>query len=379
MAAEKITLVQLSEDLDNGLSIEKISEKYGMNRRSIQRRIRRAQNAGLLDDIGFAPVMPEGQLLRGVSTLMHSERGPILQWFKTATDHEKQIELLEQAVQELSQDIIPLKTFERETAHINNEDLVTCYVVTDYHLGMMAWHEESGEDWDMKIAEELLLDWFGMAISSSPNSSVGIFAQLGDFMHWDGLEAVTPQNKHNLDADTRIQKLIRVTIRVTRQIIEMMLQKHDHVVVLFPGGNHDPASTLWLREAFSSFLTDHERVTVDNSADSYCVYEHGLTSLFFHHGHKRRVKNIDDVFVAKFREIFGRTKYSYAHMGHFHHRDVKETNLMIIEQHRTLAAKDAYASHGGWLAGREAQSITYHKKYGEVSRVVISPDMVYNK
>jgi hypothetical protein len=85
---------------------------------------------------------------------------------------------------------------------------------------------------------------------------------------------------------------------------------------------------------------------------------------------------VDDVFVAKFREVFGRTKYSYAHMGHMHHVDIKETNLMVVEQHRTLAAKDAYASRGGWLSGREASAITYHKDYGYTGRVVITPEMV---
>lgn len=85
---------------------------------------------------------------------------------------------------------------------------------------------------------------------------------------------------------------------------------------------------------------------------------------------------IADVFASKFREVFGRTKFSYAHMGHLHHIEVKETNLMVVEQHRTLAAADAHASRGGWLSGREAQVITYSKRFGEVGRVRISSSMV---
>jgi hypothetical protein len=49
---------------------------------------------------------------------------------------------------------------------------------------------------------------------------------------------------------------------------------------------------------------------------------------------------------------------------------------MQIEQHRTLAPKDAYASSGGWMSGRDAKVITYHKERGEVSRLTISPEMV---
>jgi hypothetical protein len=56
--------------------------------------------------------------------------------------------------------------------------------------------------------------------------------------------------------------------------------------------------------------------------------------------------------------------------------DVKENNLMIVEQHRTLAAPDAYAARGGWITGRDAKVITYHREYGEVGRLTVSFDMV---
>jgi hypothetical protein len=141
-------------------------------------------------------------------------------------------------------------------------------------------------------------------------------------------------------------------------------------------GNHDPASSIWLREWLHAMYEDEKRVTVDLSPDPYYCYEHGQTSLFFHHGHRRKPTNIDTVFAAKFREVFGRTKHSYGHMGHLHHRDVKESNLMVVEQHRTLAASDAYASRGGWMSKREAQVITYDRTHGEVGRVVINPEMV---
>ena len=122
--------------------------------------------------------------------------------------------------------------------------------------------------------------------------------------------------------------------------------------------------------------SDEPRITVDNSADTYYVYEHGDTSLFFHHGHKRKPDNVHDVFAAKFRDIFGRTKHSYAHMGHMHHQFTKETNLMIVEQHPTMAAADAYASRLGYGAKRSAPVITYSSKFGEVGRLTVTPEMV---
>jgi len=85
---------------------------------------------------------------------------------------------------------------------------------------------------------------------------------------------------------------------------------------------------------------------------------------------------VTEVFAAQFREMFGRTKYAYVHMGHLHSIDVKENNLMIVEQHRTLAPGDAYSARSGWLSGRDAKVITYDKRYGEVSRLTINSDML---
>jgi hypothetical protein len=190
------------------------------------------------------------------------------------------------------------------------------------------------------------------------------------------MDAVTPTSKHLLDADTRFQKLVRVAIRAIRRVIGLLLDKHQRVHVLMAEGNHDMASSIWLREWLRAIYENEPRVHVDVSPDPYYCVEHGKTALFFHHGHKKRPAQIDTVFAAKFREVFGRTEHAYAHMGHLHHIDVKETNLMLVEQHRTLAAPDAHASRGGWLSGRDAQVITYSRRFGEVGRVRVSAKML---
>lgn len=328
------------------------------------------QNAFLHDN----KELPPGYAVKGTSTLYDNEGNPTLQWVKTSVDWEKQQELFREAIEAFKEDLPKCKPVKQPKQTL--ADLLNLYVITDYHLGMLAWDEEAGEDWDCSIAESLIYNWFSKAIELTPNSETAILCNLGDFLHYDGLDAITPANHNVLDADTRFQKIVRVTIRIFRRVINDLLTKHKKVHVIMAEGNHDPASSIWLREWLSAFYENEKRVHVDLSPDPYYCYEHGLTSLFFHHGHKRKVANVDDVFVAKFRDVFGRTKYSYGHQGHYHNRNVKESNLMIVEQHRTLAAKDAYASRGGWMSGREAQAITYHSKYGEVSRTIINPEMV---
>lgn len=273
----------------------------------------------------------------------------------------------------LKDEIKPTKAIELKSK--GNDNLCNQYTLTDYHLGMMAWHEETGDDWDLSIAEDLLIKFFEAGIKSSPKANECIFAQIGDFLHWDGFEALTPANRHILDADTRFPKLVRTAIRVIRQIIVKLLEKYKKVTVIMAEGNHDPASSVWLREMLSAFYENEPRIIIDTNPDPYYCITFGKNCLFYHHGHKKTVKTVESTFVGKFKKEFGSSEYVYGHLGHLHHLQ-KESNLMILEQHRTLASKDAYASRGGYLSGRDAKVITYHKEYGEVGRQNISIEML---
>jgi hypothetical protein len=81
-----------------------------------------------------------------------------------------------------------------------------------------------------------------------------------------------------------------------------------------------------------------------------------MTALFYHHGHRKNIKQVDTVFAGKFREIYGRTKYAYGHLGHFHSDELISTNLMKVERHETLAGASSYESNGGWISGRSARN-----------------------
>ena len=347
----------------------------GIDRRSVDRRAQRLAAKGYSPQHDMTHTVPDGFKVKGVSTMYREDGTVAAQWVKSAQDVERQREMLEAAFAGFAETLPRVKPA-KAPAHCR-ADLLNCFVVTDYHLGMLAWGEETrGDPWDLAIAERLLVDWFAEAIRQAPKAGTAVLAQLGDFLHFDGLDAVTPEHRNLLDADTRFQKVVRCAIRALRRVVDMLLAHHEKVIVIMAEGNHDPASSIWLREWFAALYADEPRVTVDTSPDPYYCVEFGKTSLFFHHGHKRKPSNIAEVFAAKFREVLGRTKFSYAHMGHMHHSEAKENALMIVEQHQTLAAADAYASRGGWLSQRSAKVICYSKTYGEVGRVVVTPGMV---
>jgi hypothetical protein len=212
-------------------------------------------------------------------------------------------------------------------------------------------------------------------IAGSPKARVAIIGQMGDFLHFDGLLAVTPTSKHVLDADSRFSKIVKIAIRVLRYIIDMALLNHEEVHVVMADANHDPASQVWLRHMFTALYENEPRVKVNDSEKPFYAYQHGETMIGFHHGHTLKKEKLPLLLATLYPKMWGNTLKRYCHTGHLHTVDEVEANGMKIVQHPTIAAKDAYAVRNGWVSQRQASCITYHQSYGEVGRTVVCPEM----
>lgn len=360
--------------VEKGGNISATARELGIQRHHVKDVLRIVRKYAALQ--GYAPehgikhTLPDHLMLKGTSVLVDERSGEtVLQWYKSTADLKKLNEVITEAVQAMAAEIPPEKAVLPPKHSL--DDLMSVYVLTDYHIGVNIWGREAGADWNLQAAEDALYNWIDTAIGMVPPSRTAVFAQLGDFLHWDGLVAVTPAHHHVLDADTRFQKMIGVAVRAIRRVIRSMLSHHEEVIILMAEGNHDPASSAWLRVMMEALYEEEPRVRVITDPLPYYHVEHGSTSIFFHHGHLRKPKNVAESLAAQFREVFGRTKYSYAHLGHQHHVDVKESPLMVVEQHQTLAPRDSYSARQGHHAQRSAQIITYHKDQGEVGRVRI--------
>lgn len=357
-------------------SYNRTANHLGVAAPGLMRRIKRIQSKNPDEFIiKPAPDIEKPETLKGRSLLRDAQTGETrLEWVKTDVKAEHRLEAMRAAVDAMREEITPVSPATRPQQR--NEDLLNLFVLTDLHIGMLAWAEETDEDWDSDIAERVLVAFFREAIERAPKADQAVLGQIGDFLHYDSMDAITPASKHLLDSDTRYAKMVRLAVRVIRQIIDMLREEYPEVHIIWASGNHDMQGSIWMREMIAA-LYDHEpRVTVDCSPKPFYCVEHGDVSLFFHHGHQVRINELDRVMAAEFRETFGRTQFSYAHMGHLHNRAAKESSLMIVEQHRTLAARDAYASTHGYQAGREANCITYHKRFGEVARIVVTPEQL---
>jgi len=323
----------------------------------------------------YTKTVPEGFVIRGVSQYIRD--GKVNgQWVKTSIDHQKQQEMMRAAVDAMCEEITPVEAILPPEKTYGN--LCNVYTLTDCHVGMRAWGKETlTGDWDLTLAEQTLTKCFSHMVNCSPEAKTCVIAQLGDFLHYDSaISAVTPMHGHTLDADGRMPKMVSVAISILRQIINVALQRHEKVVLLLAEGNHDISSSVWLRAMFKVLYEAEPRIEIIDSELPYYVYQHGKTMIGWHHGHLAKKDVLPLLFAAQFPKIWGETHKRVVHIGHMHHTHIQEHAGITIEQHPTLAARDAYAARGGWLSERQVTSITYSDVYGQVARNTVTPEML---
>jgi hypothetical protein len=335
---------------------------------------KKAAKKGYAPEHDFTRPVPDGYVAKGVSTYYNKEGKPAGQWVKASLSHQALVDAMREAIDGFKDEILPASVIVAPEG--SEEHLCNLYTFTDYHLGMLAWHKEGGSDWSIAIAEKTILAALVQMVNQSPNAHTAVLNIQGDFLHTDGKTPVTPASKHVLDADSRFPKIRRSAIRIIRSLVAICLQRHQEVRLIIAEGNHDEESAGWLSDLFAVHYEEEPRVTVNDSVLPFYVFEWGSTMLGIHHGHKVKNESLPLLFAAQFPQEWGRTTRREIHCGHRHHRDEKEYNGVTVVQHPTLAARDAYAARGGWIADRAAWAITYHKKYGAVGRVMITTEML---
>lgn len=323
-----------------------------------------------------ADFMPDPKTIKRQARLLDADGKVIQHWITEEPEAAKRVHLLDVWAKALSEDIPRVPPAPEPATSV--PALCNVYTLTDLHMGMYAWHEEGNKDWDLNIAQMTATNVFAELMHSAPGAEVGVIAQLGDLLHYDSLNAVTPTSGHILDADTRFEKMVRYAAKTMRTLVDMALQKHEEVHVIMAEGNHDMASSAWLRTFFAMLYENEPRVAIDTSAKPYYCLQHGKVMLMWHHGHLSKNDQLPMIAASEFPEVWGDTTKRYAHSGDKHHKEMRQKEYagMLVEQHTTLAARDAYASRHGWSSERSASAITYHAGFGEVGRVTVTPEMV---
>lgn len=361
---------------------EDAAEACGLSRqrstvcKAFKRLKARAARAGYDPATQHTRVVPEGYRVKGTSSLyVRGEAEPAVQWVKTTIDQQRQEELLREMLEGFCDDLPRVKATQPPKQRA--EKLCAVYPVGDHHVGMYAWAEEAGEDYDVSIAEKLLSDAFAFLTKSLPPAEQALIVLLGDLFHYDSMESVTPASKNLLDADGRYAKMVRTVIRVVRAAIAAALRRHGSVHLIVQPGNHDPSSSIMLMESLAAVYEQEPRVTVDTSPSPFHYWRWGQNLVGVCHGHEvKKLSELPLLMATDRAKEWGETQYRYWYTGHIHSDKVLDEKGVRVESFRILPPTDAWAHSKGYRSGREMKGIVLHADYGETMRLSFRPGML---
>lgn len=339
----------------HGGKAPQIAAELGTTERNVFSRLARMRADGRLAEASIT----------GASTLYGPDGEVKLTWVKESAQG-RGPEQWAAIFKEQLADVRPVKPIGLPKA--GSKSLMVTIPIGDHHVGMYSWAEETGDDYDVKIAERLLVSAMHHLIDSVPACDTCLIANVGDFFHYDSHRAETPMNKHALDADTRYAAMIRAGLAMLRTSIDLALAKFRTVHVANAPGNHDPIGALWLSIALRCLYERNPRVIIDQSPGKFAYFEHGKVMLCVTHGDTTKLEKLAGLMAADRPELWGRTVHRYGITGHTHQNRVLEQPGCRIESFRTLAARDAWATAAGYRSGRDMVALVMHRDHGEVGR-----------
>lgn len=353
----------------------KVRAVYGR----LQRLRARAARRGWSPDHDMIKETPEGFHVKGTSTLYDADGTQKLQWVKTCKDQEDRVETMRIALEELTASARGSAKPVRAPRKFVDEDLMATYLLGDHHLGMYAWAEETGQDYDCDIASDILLRAFQRVGAAAPKSRHGLIISVGDFFHADNVQARTPTTGNALDVDSRHALVTRTGIRLLKLVINFALKRHETVEFIAVAGNHDPESSMWLAYCLEAVFSSEPRVTVRTSPRAHQYVTWGDCLIGTTHGDKGKPTALMEIMAADAREDWGRAKWCHWYTGHIHHKTVMELRGGMVESLSVLAPGDAWHIASGYRSRRGMKVAVWHKTQGCVMEVNGTVEMINAK
>jgi len=320
---------------------------------------------GSLDEPVASPMA-----IKGTSTLYDAETGEAkIAWIKTDLDKQQQLEQLLETIDNAFSSYKPLKRIKAPKKV--EKDKMVVLPLGDPHLGLYAWSEEAGEDFDCDIAERNLRQALAYLIDKAPPAEHCIILNLGDFFHGDNVGNTTTRGT-DVDVDGRWGRVFDIGMVLMIDAVNLALSRFKKVTVRNNPGNHDRHTGQALSIAMKYIFKDNPRIEIAEPSNPYFIYEFGNNMLFSTHGDGLKPKQAQGFIANAYAEMWGRCEHRLALFGHYHHEDRKEDSGLIVEIFNTLASSDAWHHASGYRSKRNMKCIVLDREDGEIERYTFS-------
>ena len=247
--------------------------------------------------------------------------------------------------------------------------------IFDLHWGKLAWAEETGDNYDTKIARQRFLNAIQVLLDRTAGFEVEriVFPVGNDFFNSDYAHPFSRTTKGTpQEEDLRWQKTFREGRALILEGIEMMRAVAPVDVIIVPG-NHDFERTFYLGDSLEGWYHNCDDVNIFNSAAARKYYSYGKCLIGYTHGNEEKVNDLPMLMAVEQPEAWANSKYREFHLGHFHskkdikYQSTKETSGVVLRWMRSLSGTDSWHAKKGYKGAiQSAEAFVWSKEEGVV-------------
>ena len=192
--------------------------------------------------------------------------------------------------------------------------------LADFHFGMQARKEETGQDeYNLRVAENILLQCIEYYIEKLKGHFIDeiIFPVVGDFFNCDFNNSTTkgtPQDEDSTYKDT-FQKAQELVIRITERCKEVA-----PVTWIICEGNHDQYKSFYFSEFLKAWYRNDKRVVVNNSFQKRKFHKWKNNLFMYTHGDTEKFDMLPLRMAQSKKKDFAECDFYYIGIGHLHHK-----------------------------------------------------------
>lgn len=215
--------------------------------------------------------------------------------------------------------------------------------VPDLHIGLLAWREETGEDYDLKIVKESFFRCLNDIVKRCEGRTFKkvVFITLGDLLHIDNDEGKTTKGTQQ-QMDGRMAKITECAEDLLIDGITI-LGEIAPVEYVYLSGNHDRVCGYMLARSVKNAFRKDPNVTFDISPNPIKHRRYGISLVLYHHGDAPK-KNLAELPMKFAREEISKSKFIEINMGHNHTEEVTHINGYRVRYFPTICAS-SYWEH----------------------------------
>lgn len=242
--------------------------------------------------------------------------------------------------------------------------------LADVHFGKLATFFESGDDYNMEIAQKRVFEGIKGLIDKSSGFVIDqILLVIGnDILHIDSPKKTTTSGTPQDTDGMWYESFIKAKETII-QSIETLIPIAD-IYVHYDPSNHDYMSGFYLADSISSWFSKSKNVKFNCSISHRKYYRYGLSLIGTTHGDGAKVADLPLLMAQESAYDWAQAKHKYFYIHHLHHKIKNDHIGVTVEALRSPSGTDSWHHRNGYQhAPKAIEGFIHCKQNGQVARI----------